>query len=86
VIETDGCYVLERAKTEAGGLEGREVKSLIIYPLNQPSKRVSSSSSLAIDEFRLLAQGLLRQAGIHQGDSCLFRLGRRRVVGQRPAH
>jgi hypothetical protein len=71
VIETDGCYVLERAKTEAGGLEGREVKSLIIYPLNQPSKRVSFSSSLAIDEFRLLAQGLLRQAGIHQGDSCL---------------
>lgn len=71
VIETDGCYVLERAKAEAGGLEGREVKSLIIYPLNQPSGRLSLSSPVPIAEFRLLAQGLLRQAGICQGDICL---------------
>lgn len=71
VIEADGCFVLERNKSSAGGLEGREVKSLVIYPLNQPSKRVSLSSSLAIDEFRGLAQGLLRQAGVRQGDSCL---------------
>lgn len=71
VIETDGCYVLERAKAEAGGLEGREVKSLIIYPLNQPSRRVSLSSPVTISEFRPLAQGLLRQAGVCQGDICL---------------
>jgi len=36
VIEADGCFVLARDKAPAGGLEGREVKSLIIYPLNQP--------------------------------------------------
>ena len=65
------CFVLERDKGETGRLEGREVKSLIIYPLNQPSKRVSLSSSVPVAEFRLLAQGLLRQAGIDQGDICL---------------
>ena len=48
VIEADGCYVLERAKAQTGGLEGREVKSLIIYPLNQPGKRVSLSSSVPV--------------------------------------
>ena len=71
VIEADGCFVLERDKAQTGSLEGREVKSLIIYPLNQPGKRVSLSSSVPIAEFRLLAQGLLRQAGIRQGDTCL---------------
>ena len=71
VIEADGCFVLERDKAAAGGLEGREVKSLIIYPLNQPDKRVSLSSSVPIAEFRSLAQGLLRQASIRQGDICL---------------
>lgn len=71
VIETDGCFVLERAKADSGGLEGREVKSLIIYPLNQPTRRVSLSSPVAIAECRLLAQGLLRQAGVCQGDICL---------------
>ena len=71
VIEADGCFVLERDKAATGGLEGREVKSLIIYPLTQPGKRVSLSSSVAIAEFRVLAQGLLRQAGICQGDICL---------------
>jgi hypothetical protein len=70
VIETDGCYVLERAKA-TGGLEGREVKSIIIYPLNQPNQRTSLSSSLSISEFRKLAQGLLRQAGVKQADICL---------------
>lgn len=71
VIEADGGFVLERDKAATRGLEGREVKSLVVYPLNQPSKRVSLSSSLAIDAFRVVAQGLLRQAGIRQGDSCL---------------
>jgi len=71
VIEVDGCFVLERDKAAAGGLEGREVKSLIIYPLNQPSNRVSLSSALPIAEFRPLAQGLLRQAGVCQDDICL---------------
>lgn len=71
VIEADGCFVLERDKGASHGREGREVTSLIIYRLNQPRKRVSLSSSVPIDEFRLLAQGLLRQAGIRQGDSCL---------------
>ena len=70
VVEADGCFVLERNKAEKG-LEGREVKSLIIYPLNQPGERVSLSSSVSIAEFRPLAQGLLRQAGIRQGDICL---------------
>lgn len=71
VIEADGCFVLERDKAQTGGLEGREVKSLIIYPLNRPNQRVSLSSSVTIAEFRSLAQGLLRQAGIRQGDICL---------------
>lgn len=71
VIETDGCFVLERDKSETTGLEGREVKSLIIYPLEKPSKRVSLSSSVGITEFRQLAQGLLRQAGLRQSDICL---------------
>lgn len=71
VIETDGCFVLERNKTPTGGLEGREVKSLIIYPLNQPAKRCCLSSSVSISEFRALARGLLRQAGVRQDDICL---------------
>ncbi len=71
VIEADACFVLERDKADTGGLEGREVKSLIIYPLTQPSKRASLSSSVAIGEFRVLAQGFLRQAGIKQEDVCL---------------
>lgn len=71
VIEADGCFVLERDKAVTGGLEGREVKSLIIYPLSQPSRRVSLSSSVTIAEFRVLAQGLLRQAGVAQHDICL---------------
>jgi hypothetical protein len=62
--------VLERAKGTQG-LEGREVKSLIIYPLNAPGQRVCLSSSKPISEFRGLAQGLLRQAGVKQGDICL---------------
>ena len=71
VIETDGCFVLERNKSETAGLEGREVKSLIIYPLEQPSKRLSLSSSVGITEFRQLSQGLVRQAGLRQADICL---------------
>lgn len=70
VIEADGCFVLERNKAETGELEGREVKRLI-YPLNRPERRVSLSRSVSVSEFRPLAQGLLRQAGIRQGDSCL---------------
>lgn len=71
IIETDGCNVLERNKSGQGGLEGREVKSLIIYPLNQPSKRVYLSSPITITEFRPLARALLRQAGVQQNDICL---------------
>ena len=71
VMETDGSYVLERNKSEDGKLEGREVKSLIIYPLDAPNKRVSVSCPIGIADFRPLAQGLLRQAGVCQEDVCL---------------
>jgi len=71
VIETDGCFVLERNKAEPKGLQGREVKSLVIYPLNRPSKRCCLSSSVSISEFRVLAQALVRQAGIKQDDVSL---------------
>lgn len=49
VIEIDGTYVLEREKGKDGKLEGREVKSIVIYPLNAPKERVSVSAPVTID-------------------------------------
>ncbi len=71
IIQTDGTIVLERGKGKKGRLEGREVKSVVAYPLETPSERVSVSAAIPIGEFRPLAHGLLRQAGIKQEDICL---------------
>ncbi len=71
IIQADGTYVMEKDKGGKGLGEGREVKSLIAYPVSTPSERVSLSAAIEIEEFRPLAHGLPRQANIRQEDKCL---------------
>lgn len=68
VVQTDGVYVMERDKPVPGQCEGREVKQVLCYPNNSPSERDSYASTATIDDFIPLAQGLMRQAGVSQGD------------------
>jgi len=68
VVQADGVYVQERDKPVQGQCEGREVKQVLFYPNSSPSERDSYASTVAIDDFIPLAQGLMRQAGVRQDD------------------
>lgn len=67
VIQVDGVMVMEKDKPSKGLCEGREVKQMLIYPLDKPKERnrIACSDSEA---FQTLAHGLLRHAQVQQQD------------------
>lgn len=81
VLQADGVYVLERDKPEPGQCEGREFKQVLFYPNSSPSERDSYASTATVDKFMLLAQGLMRQAGVMVRDPSEARVIVDRLIG-----
>ncbi|RIH81377.1 hypothetical protein [Calidithermus roseus] len=67
-IEVDGSLVPTRVD---GGVEWREVKSAVLYPMRAPSQRYYVSALGSAGEFAPLVHGLLRQAGVRQADGLI---------------
>ncbi len=70
VVQIDGVFVMEKDKPSKGLCEGREVKQALTYPLANPQKRCSISSSDP-DMFQQLSHGLLRHGGVKQKDKLI---------------
>lgn len=70
IIQADGVFVLEKDKPSKGLCEGREVKHMLVYPLEKPSERNSIACSNS-DQFQVLAHGLLRHAKVKQEDTLI---------------
>jgi hypothetical protein len=69
VIEIDG--VLVPTLTETGKLEWRELKVAALYPMRNPYKRWYICHLGSAADFAPLVHGLLRQAGLTQGDELI---------------
>lgn len=67
VVQADGIHVMEKDKAVKGQCEGREVKQLLVYPLNEAQRR-SSIAAKDIAAFSPLAHGLMRHVQLGQGD------------------
>ena len=65
VIEVDGKFVPTRGEQ---GLDWREVKTAVLYPVKSPSERYYLSLLAEVDGFAPLVHGLLRHAGVAQED------------------
>jgi hypothetical protein len=70
VVQADGLMVLEKDKPSKGLCEGREVKQVLIYPLDKPKERHSIARSDP-DHFQTLAHGLLGHAQVQQEDTLM---------------
>jgi hypothetical protein len=70
VIQADGVFVMEKDKPSKGLCEGREIKQILIYPLDKPQERHSIACSDP-QQFQGLAHGLLRHAQVQQEDTLL---------------
>jgi hypothetical protein len=68
VMQADGVYVLEKDKPVKGQCEGREVKQMLVYPLNRPKQRSSIATAKEVAAFAPLAHGLMRHAQVQQED------------------
>ena len=68
VVQADGVYVMEKDKPVKGQCEGREVKQLLVYPVNDPQNRSSIAAAKDIATFSPLAHGLLRHTRLSQHD------------------
>ena len=68
VIQADGVFVIEKDKPVKGSCEGREVKHVLVYPLEKPEERHSIACSDS-EHFQTLAHGLLRHAQVQQYDT-----------------
>jgi hypothetical protein len=67
-VEVDGCLVATKVDS---GIEWREVKSAVLYPMRSPSQRHYVSALASADEFAPLVHGLLRHAGVRQSDALI---------------
>jgi hypothetical protein len=67
VLQADGVIVMEKDKPSKGLCEGREIKQMLIYPLDTPKERHSIACSDS-KQFQHLAHGLLRHAQVQQED------------------
>ena len=70
VIQADGVFVMEKDKPSKGSCEGREVKHVLIYPLEKPNERHSLACSDP-ERFQTFAHGLLRHAKVQQRDTLI---------------
>jgi hypothetical protein len=68
VVQADGVYVLEKDKPVKGQCEGREVKQMLVYPLNRPQQRSSIAVAKGTAAFSPLAHGFMRHVNLKQGD------------------
>jgi hypothetical protein len=68
VVQADGVYVMEKDKPVKGRCEGREVKQILAYPLNEPRRRSSIAAAKEIAAFAPLAHGLMRHVNLQQDD------------------
>lgn len=68
VVQADGVYVMEKDKPVKGRCEGREVKQLLVYPVNDPQNRSSIAAAKDISAFSDLAHGLMRHTALSQND------------------
>lgn len=66
VVEVDGVRVL--GQPEAGVCEGIEIKTAVIYPVNDPDKRTVLADVCEAQHFTGYVAGLLREAGVRQQD------------------
>lgn len=66
IVEVDGVRVL--GQPEAGICEGIEIKSAVIYPVNDPDKRTVLADVCEAQHFTEYVAGLLREAGVRQQD------------------
>jgi hypothetical protein len=70
IIQADGVFVLEKDKPSQGLCEGREVKHVLVYPLEDPQERHRMAGSDR-EQFQRLAHGLLRHAQVKQEDTLI---------------
>lgn len=70
VIQADGVFVMEKDKPCKGSCEGREVKHVLVYPLENPKERHSIACSDP-ELFQTFAHGLLRHAQVQQHDTLI---------------
>ena len=68
VVEIDGKFVPTRAEP---GLDWREVKTAVLYPMSSPDERYYVSLLADAQSFAPLVHGLLRHAGVAQEDRLL---------------
>jgi len=64
-IEVDGCLVATKVES---GMEWREVKTAVLYPMRCPTQRHYVSALASAQDFAPWVHGLLRQAGVRQAD------------------
>lgn len=67
-VEVDGCLVATQVE---GGIEWREVKSAVVYPMRCPSQRYYVSALTTATAFAPQVHGLLRHAGLRQSDTLI---------------
>jgi len=67
-VEVDGCLVAAQVE---GGIEWREVKSAVVYPMRCPSQRYYASALTTATAFAPRVHGLLRPAGVRPSDSLI---------------
>lgn len=70
MVEIDGKFVATYL-AKAACLEWREVKSAVLYPMNNPGERYYLSDLSSVEVFAAQVHGLLRQAGVSQEDELL---------------
>lgn len=68
VIEIDGKFVPTR---QAQGLDWREVKTAVLYPMRSPAERYYVSLLADVEAFSSCVHGLLRHAGVAQADQLI---------------
>jgi hypothetical protein len=69
ILEVDGVRVVGQA--EQGICEGIEVKSAVLYPMNDPDKRSMIAEVCEAKDFTLLLAGLLREVGVRDKDELI---------------
>lgn len=69
ILEVDGVRVLGQA--EQGLCEGIEIKSAVLYPMNDPDKRSMIADVCETQDFTSQLAGLLREAGVRNKDELI---------------
>lgn len=69
ILEVDGVRVL--GQPEQGVCEGIEIKSAVLYPVNDPAKRSLLADVCEAQLFTSQVAGLLREAGVRQQDELI---------------